>query len=88
MSDRYEEICARARKLSRALRALRAKERELSKEFDALIREKWAIEAQRIEPTRTRRGSRSSRLQAILSLLDRGEISKEEAQKKIAALLS
>jgi len=88
MDKRYEEICARLRRLSRLLRALRAKERELSKEFDKLVKEKWAIEAQRIEPTRTRKEARSSRLQAILALLDRGEISKEEAQKKIAALLS
>jgi len=88
MDKRYEEICARLRRLSRLLGALRSRERELSKEFDALVKEKWAIEAQRIEPTRTRKESRSSRLQAILSALDRGDLSKEEAQKKIAALLS
>jgi len=96
---RYKEIKKRMRELQSQLDKLRAREKELSKEFEALAREKWAIEEKGIEvkviplkrratTTNKKKSKISAELAALVVQLDRGQLSKEEAKRKVADLLS
>jgi len=91
--SRYDQIKERMRELQDELDNLRAKEKELSQEFEALAKEKWAIEAQQIEPTiiplvRNKKVARvQAQLRALMVQLERGSLSKDEVTSKLEQLL-